>query len=89
VDLSSLETVSPNPTVFNYGEEDSANDLSSIASIASSWGATIADIASGNTQQSPTYVVQSRVATAPATTGTSTILLLVVAAAVIYMIVRK
>lgn len=43
-----LSTVDPNPEIVSYGDQSNADQVSQIANVAGSWGATIASIVSGN-----------------------------------------
>lgn len=86
---ASLSTVTPNPTLASVGNNPTAQDLSSLSMLTSSFGSTIADLF-GNAQQAPVGSgIRTVVVAKPAGSSMGMILLLIGAAAVLYLVLVK
>lgn len=92
-----LSTVDPNPTVWNYGDSSTADDISRMVNVAGQWGTAIASVITGNPVQSvstPQGVMTvgargSSVMSPSIFAGSSGILLLLVGVVIVVLLVKK
>jgi hypothetical protein len=91
---ASLATVAPDPSVFSYGETDTADQLSQMNTVANQWGSAIASISTvatntGSTTQVNVVNPVGAAAVANNTPSVGSLLLLAAVVIGIYLLVKE
>jgi hypothetical protein len=96
---ASLATVAPDPSIYNYGESDTADQVSQMASVQNQWGSVMASISTQATPSGSTRAGSGAVnvvnpvgaARANAAPANSTMLIVfgVIAVLVLYLVMEE